>query len=91
MKKLGSKQHFTISLGYYYNKIYLKINMAISKILPLGMTIIVWINSFEIIFGAIVMTYISMAEMLAVEDSERKLIKEYKVCDRNWMTGIIFT
>jgi hypothetical protein len=47
-------------------------------ILPLPMTMIIWINSFEIIFGAIVMIYISLAEMVAVEQNEKTLIREYK-------------
>ena len=48
--------------------------MAVSKILPLGMSAIIFINSFEIVFGAVVMIYISIAEMIAVEESETELI-----------------
>ena len=43
-------------------------------ILPIPMLSIIWINSFEIVFGAIVIIGISLAEMIAVETSEKTLI-----------------
>jgi hypothetical protein len=64
--------------------------MKQDSILPLSMLLILWINSIEITFGAIVMISISVEGTISAESSMEMLQEDFKECNRNYMTICVY-
>ena len=60
------------------------------SILPPKMTLIIWVNSLEIVFAGCVMMGISLIEMFSVQNSEKEFTINFKECDRNYKTLIVY-